>query len=116
MNSDMNGEGFISSIEQNLETLAPITKFIIIKQLKNLGVTQETITPEKALVFINNMTKALVLCLGEDGSQLARKMMLKQLRECAPGFLEKKGSFLVDGIVDGSFDKRLSASGDRSGS
>ena len=87
---DMDGDGFISSIEDHLATLAPITKFIVTKQLNDLKVTRDTITPDQALIFINKMTNALVLCLGKDGSQLARKMMMKQLRLYAPGYLEKR--------------------------
>jgi hypothetical protein len=89
--SGMDSKGFVSSVEEHLANLAPITKFIIIKQLKDLNTSKENLTPDKALIFINNMTKALVMCLGKDGSQLARKMMMKQLRLHAPGFLEKEG-------------------------
>ena len=87
--SSMDGEGFIATIQQHLETLAPITKFIILKQLNDLNVTKESLTPDKAVVFIGRMTNALVLCLGKDGSQIARKMMMKQLRLHAPGYLEQ---------------------------
>lgn len=87
--SKMDSYGFINSIEEHLVTLAPITKFIIIKQLGDLKVTKDSLTPDKALIFINKMTNALVLCLGQDGSQLARKMMMKQLRQYAPGYLER---------------------------
>ena len=84
----MDGNGFISSIENHLMTLAPITKFIILKQLKDLQLNKESITTEQAILFIDRMTKALVLCLGNDGSQLARKMMMKQLRLYSPGYLD----------------------------
>ena len=94
--SDMDSEGFINSIEEHLVTLAPITKFIIIKQLNDLDVTKESLTPDKAIVFINKMTNALTLCLGKDGSQLARKMMMKQLRLHAPGYLEEKGAAVAN--------------------
>ena len=87
----MDSEGFISSIENHLVTLAPITKFMINKQLNDLKVGRNTLTPDQAMVFIEKLTKALILCLGTDGSKLARKMMIKQLREFAPGFLEQKG-------------------------
>ncbi|MCK5560274.1 MAG: hypothetical protein KAJ51_06755 [Thermoplasmata archaeon] len=89
--SEMDSHSFITSIEEHLVTLAPITKFIIIKQLGDLKVTKDSLTPDKALIFINKMTSALVLCLGKDGSQLARKMMMKHLRQYAPGFLERQG-------------------------
>ena len=87
----MDGNGFINSVENSLVTLAPITKFIINKQMKDLDITKDTITPDKAIIFINKMTNALVMCLGKDGSQLARKMMIKQLRQYAPEYLESKG-------------------------
>jgi hypothetical protein len=86
----MDSNGFITSIENHLVTLAPITKFIIDKQLNDLNVNRDTLTPEQALIFINRMSNALVMCLGKDGSQLARKMMIKQLRTFAPDFFEKK--------------------------
>ena len=86
----MDGNGFISSIENNLVTLAPITKYIINKQLNDLKVDKEQLTPAQALEFINRMTNALVMCLGKDGSQLARKMMIKQLRTYAPDYFQKK--------------------------
>ena len=92
----MDGEGFITSVENNLVTLAPITKFIISKQLNDLQVNRKSITPEQALEFINRMTNALVMCLGKDGSQLARKMMMKELRNYAPELLEKLGPVKVN--------------------
>jgi hypothetical protein len=88
----MDGNGFIASIENNLVTLAPITKYIINKQLTDLNVNKEHLTPEQALEFINRMSNALVMCLGKDGSQLARKMMIKQLRTYAPTFFGDNNS------------------------
>ena len=44
----------------------------------------------KNMVFIEKMTNALIMCLGNDGSQLARKMMIKQLRIFAPEHFQKK--------------------------
>ena len=86
----MDSEGFISSIESHLVSLAPITKFIIRKQLKDLQFQRGAMTPDQAMVFIDKMTAALIMCLGNDGSQLARKMMLKQLRTYAPSYFEKQ--------------------------
>ena len=83
-NLDMDSEGFILSVEQKLILLAPITEFMIKKQLSDMGVTRETLTPPKAKKFIDKMTEALQLCLGPEGSILARKMMLKELRVHSP--------------------------------
>ena len=87
----MDSEGFITSIEEQLVKLAPITKFIIVKQLKDIGVTRTDLTPDKATTFIDRMTNALILCLGKDGSQFARRMMMKQLRLYAPEHFENQG-------------------------
>ena len=87
----MDSEGFIASVESNLVNLAPIAKFIIKKQLNDLKLQRSSMTPEQAMIFIDKMTTALIMCLGNDGSQLARKMMLKQLRVFAPDFFNKKG-------------------------
>ncbi len=86
----MDSEGFISTIESHLVTLAPITRFIIKKQLNDLSLNRSSLTPDQAMIFIDKMTQALILCLGNDGSQLARKMMLKELRNFAPDYFEKK--------------------------
>lgn len=84
----MNGDAFISSVENHLFTLAPITKFIVSKQLKDLNMSRETLTPEQAKEFIDRMSGALVMCLGEEGAQLAKKVMIKKLREHAPEYAE----------------------------
>ncbi|MHA1989086.1 MAG: hypothetical protein ACW98D_20890 [Promethearchaeota archaeon] len=87
----MDSKAFISSIEDNLVTLAPITKFIISKQLNDLKFERDSMSPDQAIEFIEKMTNALIMCLGNDGSQLARKMMMKQLRTYAPGYFENQG-------------------------
>jgi hypothetical protein len=77
---EMDSKSFVESIEEKLVILAPITEFMIKKQLSDLGVTRETLTHQKAKKFIENLTDALQLCLGPDGSKMARRMMLKELR------------------------------------
>jgi hypothetical protein len=77
---EMNSKAFVESIEKKLMILAPITEFMIKKQLSDLGATRETLTHKKAKKFIERMTEALQLCLGPDGSKMARRMMLKELR------------------------------------
>jgi hypothetical protein len=77
---EMDSKAFVESIEAKLVILAPITEFMIKKQLSDLGVTRDTLTHGKAKMFIDKMTDALQLCLGPDGSKMARRMMLKELR------------------------------------
>lgn len=95
----MDSNGFITSIEGHLVKLAPITKFIIKKQLDDLNYNRKIMTPEQAMQFIDKMTNALIMCLGNDGSQLARKMMIKELRTLAPEYFEKKISDVSTGTT-----------------
>ena len=79
----MNSKNFLFSIESNLKPLAPIViPGIIKKQLELLGATREDITPDKAKLFIDQVSKALELFIGPDGSLSAKKLMMKKLREC----------------------------------
>jgi hypothetical protein len=95
----MDSEGFISSVESNLVSLAPITKFIIKKQLNDMSIQRQSMTPDQAMAFIDKMTTALVLCLGNDGSQLARKMMMKQLRTFAPEYFKNNSNLPMGSSV-----------------
>ena len=42
--TEMDSEGFVISVEEKLILLAPITEFMIKKQLSDLGVTRNTLT------------------------------------------------------------------------
>jgi len=79
----MNSKNFIYIIESNLTPLAPVViPGIIKKQLELLNVTRENITPDKAKLFIDQVSRALELFIGPEGSMNAKKLMMKKLREC----------------------------------
>jgi hypothetical protein len=81
----MQSKVFVQSVQQRLKPIAPIVlPNIIKKQLLEVGATEESLTPELAEKFIKRMELALEMFLGPEGSKMARQMMLKELRRCAP--------------------------------
>ncbi len=87
----MNSRAFVSGIIQKLEPIAPIIlPNIIKKQLKELGATEDNLTPELAEKFIKRMEEALVMFIGPDGTKMARQMMLRELRACAPKYFSEQ--------------------------
>ncbi|UCH88575.1 MAG: hypothetical protein JSV49_10005 [Thermoplasmata archaeon] len=87
----MDSEQFITELEARLTSLAPeMIPGLLKKQLENVDATKESLTPEKAKEFVDNVAKALELFIGPDGSKNARKLMLRKLRQsCSTDELEK---------------------------
>jgi hypothetical protein len=80
---------FIQEIQQKLEPIAPIIlPNIIKKQLEVVGATEDNLTPEKAEKLIKRIEKALEMFVGPDGTKMAHKMMLKELRKSAPEYFK----------------------------
>jgi hypothetical protein len=85
----MDSIGFVQSIRQKLEPVAPIIlPGMIKKQLQEVGATEESLTPELTEEFIKRMEEALEMFLGAEGTKMAHKMMLKEFRKCAPKYFE----------------------------
>ena len=81
----MNSRVFVVSIQHRLEPLAPIVlPRIIQKQLEELGVSEDTLTPDKAKEFIEKMDEALEMFLGSKGTMMVHEMMMKELGRTAP--------------------------------
>ena len=79
----MRSEFFIRSIEANLTPLAPVViPGLIKKQLEHVNATRIGMTPMQAKQFVDRVAEALVLFIGPDGSENAKKLMMKKLREC----------------------------------
>ena len=75
----MRSEFFIRSIESNLTPLAPVViPGLIKKQLEQLNVTRHGLSPRQAKEFVDRVAAALVLFIGPDGSNSAKKLMMKK--------------------------------------
>lgn len=87
----MRSRAFIRGIQQKLDPIAPvILPKIIKKQLEEVGATEDTLNPEQAEKFIAKMEIALEMFLGQEGSKMARQIMLKELRKCAPDYFQEQ--------------------------
>ena len=86
----MDSKGFISEIEEKMVPIAPIVEFAIKKQMAEVGATEDLMTPEQAILFINNMTAALELFLGANGARESKKFMTSTLRKYAPDYFEEQ--------------------------
>jgi hypothetical protein len=84
----LNGRDFIARIEEDLVPVSPIMEFAIRKQLADLGLTEQDLTPQEAMRFIDRMTDALDLFLGRNDAQRKRKFMISLLRKQAPEYFE----------------------------
>lgn len=86
----MDSKKFISEIERRLTSLAPeMVPGLIKKQLEKLGTDSDNLSPQKAKIFIENVTEALALFIGPDGSNNAKKLMQRKLRQsCSVDELE----------------------------
>lgn len=79
----MNSEKFLASIELNLTPMAPeFIPGIIKKQLEILQMSYSHMDPVDARLFIINVSDALTIFIGPEGSRRARTFMMKKLREC----------------------------------
>ncbi len=85
----MDSRAFVQVIKRKLEPLAPIMlPGIIKKQLQVVGATEDNLTPELAEKLIERIEVALELFVGPEGTKMAHKMMLKELRRYAPEYFE----------------------------
>ena len=88
----MDSKAFVQTIRTKLEPVAPIIlPGLIKKQLQEVGATEDSLTPELAQKFIKRIELALEMFVGPEAMKMAHQMMLKELRRCAPGYLEKVG-------------------------
>ena len=81
----MNSKAFVTEIQQRLEPLAPVmVPGIIQKQMTELGISVDTMTPEEAMKFIGRMDAALEMFIGPNGKSTVHEIMMKELRRTAP--------------------------------
>lgn len=86
----MDSKGFIENIEERFVPISPIIEFAINKQLAEIGATKDDLDGRQAMMFINNMTEALELFLGNTEAKKKRKYMISLLREYAPEYFEER--------------------------
>ena len=86
----MDSKGFIENIEEQCVPISPIIEFAINKQLAQIGATKDDLDGKQAMMFIENMTEALGLFLGNVEAKKKRKYMISLLRKDAPEYFEER--------------------------
>jgi hypothetical protein len=87
----MDSRAFLKSVQEKLDPIAPIVlPGIMRKQLREVGATVETLTPEVAEEFILKVEEAMRDFLGPDGARLVHQLMTKELRRFAPEYFEEQ--------------------------
>lgn len=83
----MDSKAFVTGIQQRLEPLAPVmVPGIIQKQLADLGISEDNMTPDNAREFIRKMDEALEMFIGSKGKMIVHEIMMKELRRTAPEY------------------------------
>ena len=87
----MDSAAFLIAVEEKLATLSPMAKPVIQRQLVQMGLTREMISPRQAEMLTRRVSEALAMFLGPSGAEMARSVMLKELRKRAPDYFAAQG-------------------------
>ena len=86
----MKSREFVEEIERQFVPISPIIEYAIKKQLAEIGATKDDLDPNQAMKFVEKMTDALELFLGEAEAKKKRKFMVSLLRKHAPDYFEER--------------------------
>ena len=90
MSDDFNSQAFVSVVEEKLSAIAEIYKMVLKKQMADLSISPETMTPEQAELVINKVTEALERFIGEEGAKFMKTNLRKDLRKLAPVYFKER--------------------------
>ena len=85
----MDGPAFMRSAEGHLNPIAPIMSFAIKKQLNDLKVTAETLTPDQARKFIERIVSVIKTFAPPAKVEEVRQALLREFRRAAPEYADK---------------------------
>jgi hypothetical protein len=87
----MDSAAFIAAVEERLATVSPMAKPVIERQLEQMGLTRDMLSPRQAEMLIRRVAEALKMFLGPSGAEVARNVMMKELRKRAPDYFLAQG-------------------------
>ena len=87
----MDSAAFLTAVEEKLAAFTPMAKPVIERQLEQMGMTKEMLTPRQAELLIRRVSGALAMFLGPSGAEMARNIMMKELRKRAPDYFTAQG-------------------------
>ena len=90
MNETFDGNGFVTELEDQLGPMAEISVHIIAKQMRDLAIDRENMTPAQAEQLVGRIDIAMSSFFGEKGAVLMKNIMMKTLRKYAREYLDDK--------------------------
>ncbi len=87
----MNPARFMERVERKGIVLSPAVKRILDLQLKNMGLTRDTLTPKKAEEYISRVVSAASFVIGPEAGMALKNIMYRELREEAPEYFAAMG-------------------------
>jgi hypothetical protein len=87
----MDSAAFVYAVEEKLAPLSPMVKPVIERQLAQMGLTRDMLSPRQAELLTRRVSQALAMFLGPSGAETARNVMLKELRRRAPEYFSGQG-------------------------
>lgn len=85
----IDGPAFLQRVEAHLTPIAPIMTFVVKKQMSDLSVSAETLTPDVAKRFIDRVVMVLRTFAPPPRVEDIREALLRELRRAAPEFAEQ---------------------------
>ena len=86
--SPIDGPAFMQRVEEHLNPVAPIMSFVIKKQLTDLNVTPDSLTPQVARTFIDRLVAVLRTFAPAARVEEIRQSLLREFRRAAPQYAE----------------------------
>ena len=87
----MDSVAYIIAVEEKLATVSPMATPVIERQLAQMGLTREMLSPRQAEMLIRRVSEALKMFLGPSGAEVAKNIMMKELRKRAPDYFLAQG-------------------------
>jgi hypothetical protein len=91
MLGSMDSADYIRTVEEKLAPLSPMAKAVIHRQLEQMGLTRDMLSPKQAEMLARRVGEALAMFIGPSSAETARNIMMKELRRRAPDYFAKQG-------------------------
>ncbi len=87
----MDSSEYLRAVEERLAPMSPMVKPVIERQLAQMGLTRDMLSPRQAEMLVRRVSGALAMFMGPSGAETARSMMMKELRKRAPEYFARQG-------------------------
>jgi hypothetical protein len=82
---------FLNAVEEKLAPISPMAKLVIDRQLQEMGLSREMLSPKQAEMLMRRVVDGMTLFAGPSGAKMAKNIMLRELRKRAPSYFASLG-------------------------